>query len=99
MQRRDVFIDFMGVSQRAGWIVKTTRRYDVRAGTPLSVTARMTCATPGVFGVTLATAAPAFAIVMRGIGAGRPPRGAEGIPAVGAALDPRPAAAAPPAPP
>src|SRR5262245_482938 len=77
-------------------MVRTTRRYDVNAGTPLSVTARITCATPALFGITVATAALPFVTVTRGVGTGRPPRGADGIPAAGPVFDPRPAGAGPP---
>ena len=61
-------------------IVRITRRYDVNAGVPLSVTARITCATPGVFGVTVATAVLPLATLTRGVGPGRAPGGADGIP-------------------
>lgn len=60
-----------------------TRRYDVRLGFPLSVTARMTCAVPGAFGVTEATALSPLETETRGIGAGRPPGGADGRPPAG----------------
>src|SRR5687767_1323029 len=51
------------------------RRYDVRLGVPSSVTARMTCATPGVLGITVATDVSPFVTMTRGLGVGRPPAG------------------------
>jgi hypothetical protein len=38
--------------------------YDVNAGRPLSVTAKITCATPGVFGITIATAVLPFVMLI-----------------------------------
>src|SRR5204862_263746 len=81
-------------------MVKITRRYDVNAGVPLSVTARITWAVPGEFGVSVATPVLALATVTRGVATPRPPGGAEGTPVARPAQDPGVAAgAAPPWPP
>ena len=56
------------------------RRYDVKLGVPSSVTARMTCAMPGVLGITVAAGDVSPCVtVTRGLGVGRPPTGAGGM--------------------
>ena len=55
----------------------TTRRYEVRRGVPLSSTARITCATPAVVGMSVARGPLADPITSRG-GGSRAPEAAGG---------------------